>query len=171
MTGAVKEAAGSQLRVAYVGIVLVALWIGSLLLTPTAQRYGTGIDRWANPIVSEFRSENWRLMPETGFWRANVTGIREETTCRFDKDYIVNALVQLPDKDDVPFEVLVTFPDDTTPGSTRPAGFQSFGVWQFHSADIVPSSVIFVNLRHQCTVEPEGTTYARISTVGPFTVR
>ena len=170
MTGYAKQSAMRQVRTLNIALFCVAGWLLILVATPTMNNYAARLDAWANPIVSEFTSRGWYQVEETGHWRAHITGIKEQTLCFFDRNQEVSGLVQLPDGS-TPFEIPVTFVDDDTPNSDRPPGFQSFGIWEFHSADIGPRSVIAVNVRHLCYSQSASEPVVRVSTLGPFTIR
>ena len=64
-------------------------------------------------------------------------------------------------------EAAVTYPDDPSPGNSRPVGLQSFGWWSMQApAGVQPAGVQFV-VRHSCGWMWETTT----AVIGPFSLR
>jgi len=64
-------------------------------------------------------------------------------------------------------EAAVTYPDDPSPGNTRPVGLQSFGWWSVQSpAGVQPAGVQFV-VRHSCGWMWETST----TVIGPISLR
>lgn len=63
-------------------------------------------------------------------------------------------------------EAAVEYPDDVSPGNTRPVGTQSFGVWSMQApTGVQPVGVQFI-VRHSCGWMWETTT----TVIGPFSV-
>lgn len=65
--------------------------------------------------------------------------------------------------DDIPTEVSLTFEDDPSPGSSRPTGAQSFGVWRFGTSGLDDVSEVYVVAHHWC-----GLLWPTETIVGPF---
>ena len=65
--------------------------------------------------------------------------------------------------DGIPTEVSLTFEDDPSPGSCRPTGPQSFGVWRFGTSELDDVSEVYAVAHHWC-----GPLWPTETIVGPF---
>lgn len=109
------------------------------------------------PVAVFMQATNWAVYP--GSVRATVYG-RKIRSCEF----IKGSEAGYAKFSDGWRETRFMFGDDPSPGSTRPKGAQSFGLWVwFHPESEAPSQVK-ITVKHICS----GTTI--VSEQGPFDV-
>ncbi len=80
----------------------------------------------AKLVVTDWGAEHWSTSPDRNTVEADVFG-RKQLDAIFVKDWTVSGLAPF---NGVLHEIKVEFLKDETPGSTRPAGTQSFGRWR-----------------------------------------
>ena len=109
------------------------------------------------PVAVFMQAHDWSVTP--GSVRAVVSGIKVRS-CEFIKGSEAGYAKFWGGWQETRF----MFGDDPSPGSTRPKGVQSFGVWVwFHPESELPSQVK-ITVKHICS----GTTI--VSEQGPFDV-
>lgn len=139
--------------------------LGLVFLLQTAKAESYRFELWMNPVLGDFQSSEWQLNSENRFWSARIYGIKIDGDCKYVKGQKVTGQVRLT-PDAVPFEAPVAFIDDDTPDSSRPAGYQDFGRWEFNAPNLVIGSQITVGILNKCPHRKEAT----LSWVGPFVI-
>lgn len=101
------------------------------------------------PVMEDWTFRSWREDPETGFWSAEVWGDKVRPECKFLPEQIITVVALLPDGDSL--ETTVRFVHDTTPGSSRPEGWQRLDDrMEFESARIEPETILRGAVLHKC---------------------
>ena len=149
-------------RVALVGAALLAF--GCVLIAIEFYQINRAhIETKYFPVVIHMEALDWEK-DDQGRWSAKVFGVKKRTGCVYDPSQTPSALVRNV-RTDVSIEVGVSYPDDTTPGSTRPPGKQYFDRWRLETTEAEDGDEVLFTLKHFCT--PGRTT---ITHVGPFTI-
>ena len=112
----------------------------------------------AEKVVTDWGAEHWSTSPDRNKIEADVFG-KKQLEAVFVKDWTVSGLAPF---NGTLHEIKVEFLKDQTPGSTRPAGTQSFGRWkytapegmQFETGEIL--IVIIHNVAGKITVTEAG---------------
>ena len=143
---------------------LLALF--TILSGQVAMAYSYRVELWLNPVVRDFSAINWKLDPKTRYWSARVRGEKVDKNCIYVKGQRVTALVKIAPLAEG-FEVPVVYLQDDTPDSTRPAGYQDFGRWQFNAPNLPIGSSLVVSVKNDCPHRKKITT----SEIGPFVIQ
>lgn len=107
---------------AFVGLfVLLATFFGGVVYFPRASDWVFG-DTHVSAHVSGFKTRNCRPVHEGG--RARIDGRM--------------------------VDVRFTFLDDPTPGSSKPLGWQSFGVWDWEHPEGALPERVYLDMEHVC---------------------
>lgn len=117
---------------------------------PAIETASKRFDLVLNPVIGDFKATDWIFDEKTRLWSARVSGVKIDAQCEFVKGQTVIALVQLA-PNAIPFEVEITFIDDDTPDSSRPAGHQDFGRWQLNSLNIPKGAIVIPSVKHNCS--------------------
>lgn len=109
---------------------------------------GTRALNWVSPVVGPFYATDWQQDGD-GYWSASVIGTKYVDACRYVPGQIVTGAAFYPD-DGITRELFITYIDDETPDSTRPAGTQYFGRWQTSIPHLPVGTTIAVSVQHIC---------------------
>jgi len=116
------------------------------------------------PVMEDWTFRNWKQDPTTGFWSAEVWADKVRPECKFLPGQIQTVIALRPDGDSL--EAFVRYIGDTTPGSSRPEGWQRLDRrMEFASAEITPETILRGSVLHACRPGMPTTT-----TFGPVVV-
>lgn len=150
-------------------IARMLLWyflaVAIIALAKSATTISTKVELHLYPVLGEFTATDWKFDSEDRFWSAKIYGTKVDNDCVYVPGQKVNGVATIAPGAPA-FELLVEFLKDDTPDSSRPAGYQYFGRWQFDAPNIPKGTSIKVRLRHKCTHRKEETP----SIIGPFIV-
>ena len=132
-------------------VIAIVIAIGAGFIVSEAVEHIVENERRKKAIVNDWQGLNWRM--QDGWLVVDVYGVKNKE-CLFIKDYQVSAVAYVGG---VPREVNLAFLDDTTPGSTRPVGAQSFGAWGFKARDglRIDRGPIVTSVAHICARSDE----------------
>lgn len=115
------------------------------------------------PVIIEMVAKDWRVVDD--LWSASVYGIKSRGECEPHSFPWTGVAMNR-----VSGEFTLRFLDDDTPGSSRPAGKQSFGVWAF-DGDVMVCDEIVITARHLCPgTDGDAYHYGVTTPMGPFVV-
>lgn len=141
--------------------VAVSIAMGVAVTVSTAADYIAEQQRRESAVVNDWQTLNWRRTA-TGL-AVDVYGTKN-LECVFVSDFEISAVAFV---DGVAVEVKVRFLNDETPGSTRPVGAQSFGVWEFSapSGHDIQRGLIVIPVAHLCPSTDGGPVVPVISSI------
>lgn len=138
-------------------LFLPGLALAAIPALATVPEFLGRVDALVRPVVSV--TETQPVLRDESFYEVRVLGTKNRI-CR-----LLPPILGFTVTNGVMSEAALTFPDDETPGSSRPAGSQDFGVWRFDTTRNPQADHVMAYTWHDC-----GSPWAVLTQLGPWPV-